>query len=86
MLWQRMAFATGARVIVVQTSQLSDNGIGPLPPGFANRLVSYPATYVSETDFLANLPNYAVKLRIPGTEPLSGGLGEFGTVLFMTRR
>lgn len=85
MLWQRMAFATNDPAIVVQTSQLSDNGMGPLPEGFTNRPVSYPATYIRENDLLAALPDYSVSVRIPSDVSLSGGLATFGTVLLMER-
>jgi hypothetical protein len=85
MLWQRMAFATGERSIVVQTSQLSDNGMGPLPPGFENRPVSYPATFVTEHEFMNCLPGYWAAIRVPGTETAFGGLAVFGTVLLLVR-
>lgn len=84
MLWQRTAFAHKDRVVVVQTSRLSDNGMGPLPPEFKDRTVAYPATYVTEHELLAACEGYRVVLRVPSSEPLHGGLGTFGTVLLLS--
>jgi hypothetical protein len=85
MLWQRMAFAARQRTIVIQTSRLADNGMGPLPPEFKGRPVSYPATYVTETEFLESCSGYRVAVRVPSSESTSDGLATFGTVLLLAK-
>jgi putative methyltransferase (TIGR04325 family) len=43
----RTAFASGEETLVrVQRSHLSENGPGPLPPGFAERTVRYPNVFL----------------------------------------
>lgn len=37
--------------IIVQESRLRDNGPGPLPDGFTDRLVRYPNTFVPKDEF-----------------------------------
>jgi putative methyltransferase (TIGR04325 family) len=85
MLWQRMAFAKAERLIVVQTSRLAENGMGPLPPAFKDRQITYPATYVTEAEFMQSVAGYSVVVRIPGSDATSDGLATFGTVLLLGR-
>lgn len=41
----------GATRIIVQSSRLADNGPGPLPQGFTDRLVRYPNTFIPRAEF-----------------------------------
>ncbi len=43
-------------VIVIHNSKLSWNGIGDLPEGYKDKIISYPFTFISESKFL-NLLN-----------------------------
>jgi len=38
-------------IVIVQESNLSDNGPGALPEGFTDRKVSYPVTFSSQSEF-----------------------------------
>jgi len=58
-LWQ------GRRLVAVQVSQLSDNGLGPMPPGVPNRTVRYPITFLNIHDVVQALaPNYEIALAL----------------------
>jgi putative methyltransferase (TIGR04325 family) len=85
MLWQRMMFSNGLRTIVVSTTRLWQNGMGPLPPGFEDREVKYPEVFVTEAEFLAGHRDYRVTVQIPGTELHADGLARFGDVLLLER-
>lgn len=78
-LWQRFPIAKQTNAIVVQVSRLADNGIGPLPPGFADREIRYPCTYLTESNFLREFsPNYRTVLRVPSAETTCDGLATSG--------
>jgi putative methyltransferase (TIGR04325 family) len=47
----RGAVALGPRRVIVQTSRLSENGPGDMPPGVRDREVRYPLTFMSRTSF-----------------------------------
>jgi putative methyltransferase (TIGR04325 family) len=52
LLLSRLGLTAGPHdVVVVHQSRLSDNGPGPLPPGFQDGLCRYPMTYVRQSDF-----------------------------------
>jgi putative methyltransferase (TIGR04325 family) len=50
LLLTRLALTDGPDLITVQRSMLADNGRGPMPPGIANKRVSYPAIFVNRDD------------------------------------
>lgn len=78
-LWQRFPIAKQREAIVLQVSHLADNGVGPLPPGFVDREISYPCTYLTESSFLHEFStHYRTVLRVPGTEITSDGLATSG--------
>lgn len=78
-LWQRFPIAKQTEAIIVQVSRLADNGIGPLPPGFADREIHYPCTYLTESSFLHEFStHYRTVLRVPGAEMTSDGLATSG--------
>lgn len=53
------------RLITVQRSDLRSNGIGPLPPGFRNRPVFYPAVFESKAEFEGVLrEHYDIRLSL----------------------
>jgi putative methyltransferase (TIGR04325 family) len=63
----RLALAHGNYPIVsIQESRLSDNGPGPLPPGFKDGLSRYPVTFAAEKQVESLLTErYRVLLRLP---------------------
>jgi putative methyltransferase (TIGR04325 family) len=78
--WQRLAIATKQRAVVVQTSRLSDNTLGPLPRDFINREIRYPRTYLTETEFLDGfVPLYKTVVRVPGMRSTPDDLATLGS-------
>ena len=63
-VFNRLGLSRGPQdVVVVQESQLSENGPGPMPGGLRDRTVRYPATYLQESAFYDALrQNYEVIL------------------------
>ena len=57
----RRAVALGPRRVTVQTSRLSDNGPGEMPPGVRDREVRCPLTFISRTSF-RNIIGYRYRL------------------------
>ena len=52
-------------IISVQTSNLSDNGPGPLPDGFINKKIKYPITFINKYEFETILKiKYDIKIII----------------------
>lgn len=52
LLFSRMCFSRQNRdVIILQKSLLSENGFGPMPPGFTDREIFYPQTSVQKEKF-----------------------------------
>lgn len=60
MFFNRMMFNTGKNdLITIQQSQMADNGPGPMPVNFTNKLIRYPHTNMSYSRFnQAFLPEY----------------------------
>lgn len=53
LFFNRMMFNTGSKdLVTIQQSQMADNGPGPIPQGFQNKLIRYPHTNLSYTNFL----------------------------------
>jgi putative methyltransferase (TIGR04325 family) len=48
----RFPIHRGSRCVGVQTSMLSQNGPGPMPPGIPEREVRYPVTFLLETEVM----------------------------------
>lgn len=52
LLFSRMCFSRQNNdLIILQKSQLSENGFGPMPPGFKDREIYYPQTSVQKDKF-----------------------------------
>lgn len=52
-------------LVTIQTSKLSENGPGPLPPQYTDGIVTYPTTYVSKLDVEKILnERYRIKFKI----------------------
>ncbi len=49
-------------IVGVQASQLSKNGLGPMPPNVADREIKYPVTVMKLDDILQTLNRYIVVL------------------------
>jgi putative methyltransferase (TIGR04325 family) len=49
-------------LVGLQTSPLSENGIGPMPPNIANRLVTYPVTFTNFDDVVRILAGYEIAM------------------------
>lgn len=83
-LWHR------PMVVGVQTSPLSANGIGPMPPGIADRPIRYPVTFVPIADILRTLAaqGYAVTsvMASPSSNYAVAGAGVPGVSLMFRRR
>lgn len=63
-LWQRMALTKASTAFtIVQVSQLSHNGPGPLPDGVQDREIRYPLTYYPETAFIDGHDGYQLVCR-----------------------
>jgi putative methyltransferase (TIGR04325 family) len=48
----------GAQVVGLQSSLLSQNGIGPMPPNVADRLVTYPVTFANFDEVMRAFADY----------------------------
>lgn len=56
---------SNTEIISIQSSRLSDNGPGPLPRNFKDRVVTYPVTYVGIALVEAILEeNYSIQFKI----------------------
>jgi len=53
---------TGAERIGLQETTLAQNGLGPMPPYIADRLVRYPVTFIDFGEMLRALDNYRLML------------------------
>jgi putative methyltransferase (TIGR04325 family) len=54
----------GAQVVGLQTSPLSANGIGPMPPNISDRQVRYPVTFTNFDDVMRTLAGYEIALAM----------------------
>jgi putative methyltransferase (TIGR04325 family) len=45
-----------------QTSALAENGIGPMPPNIADRMVTYPVTFTNFDDVMQTLAGYEIAM------------------------
>ena len=50
----RMGLSQDQKVITIQESSLGTNGPGPLPPGFTDKLIDYPVSFIPKSE-LSNL-------------------------------
>jgi putative methyltransferase (TIGR04325 family) len=54
-----------AQTVGVQTSPLAANGIGPMPPHIADRLITYPVTFVNFDQVMQILADYEIAMSMP---------------------
>jgi putative methyltransferase (TIGR04325 family) len=54
-----------AETVGVQTSPLAANGIGPMPPHIADRLITYPVTFVNFDQVVQILSDYEIAMSMP---------------------
>ena len=54
----------GAQVVGLQTSPLSANGIGPMPPHIPDRQVQYPVTFANFDEVMRILGGYEIALAL----------------------
>jgi putative methyltransferase (TIGR04325 family) len=52
------------QTVGLQRSPLSANGIGPMPPGVADRQVAYPVTFVNFDDVMRTLSAYEIAMSM----------------------
>ena len=53
-------------IITIQESRLSDNGPGPMPPGFKDGVARYPVTFAAQTRIESMLSeDHKILLRLP---------------------
>lgn len=52
------------QLVGLQSSALSRNGIGPMPPNIADRLVTYPITFTNFDDVMQVLAGYEIAMSI----------------------
>ena len=57
-----------AKLVAVQPSPLSANGIGPMPPTIADRQVKYPITFINLDDVMRVFSAYDIVLVYPSKE------------------
>jgi hypothetical protein len=69
MLWSKLALREGERRHYVQTSRLSENGPGPLPPGSVDREIRHSVTEISRDGFFAAHRDYRVAWAFVDTYP-----------------
>jgi putative methyltransferase (TIGR04325 family) len=50
------------QIVGMQTSTLSENGIGPMPPNVADRLVNYPVTFTNIDEVMQTLAGYEIAM------------------------
>ena len=80
-LWLTRVKTTAAKQIFIQRTYLSENGPGPLPPGFTNRLVAYPRTELPASDYENVLATrYDIKLRIDEGHGMRGWFNSLAQV------
>jgi len=53
-----------ARLVGMQTSALSENGIGPMPPFIADRLIACPITFINFDDVMNVFSEYEIALTL----------------------
>jgi putative methyltransferase (TIGR04325 family) len=53
------------QAVGLQTSPLSANGIGPMPPQIADRPITYPVTFVNFDAMMQALADYEIALAMP---------------------
>ena len=51
----RLPLWRGEQLVTIQESQLSSNGLGPLPPGIADALIRYPDTLVNLDELMRRI-------------------------------
>lgn len=87
-LLARFPFWRAAQVVGVQISNLTGNGIGPMPPNIPDRQVAYPVTFVNIDDVLAIFNGYeaAVLTPSPSTEYSVCGQGVPGLSIVFRRK
>jgi putative methyltransferase (TIGR04325 family) len=61
----RFPWWRGPQTVGVQPSTLADNGIGPMPPNVADRLVRYPVTFTNIDEIFRALEGYEMALAMP---------------------
>ncbi len=54
-----------AQTVGLQTSPLSANGIGPMPPHIADRPITYPVTFVNFDNVMRILADYEIAMAMP---------------------
>jgi putative methyltransferase (TIGR04325 family) len=54
-----------AQVVGVQTSPLSANGIGSMPPHIADRPISYPITFTNFDEAMQTFTGYEIVMSVP---------------------
>ncbi len=54
-----------AQTVGLQTSPLSANGIGPMPPQIADRPITYPVTFVNFDTMMRIFADYEIALAMP---------------------
>jgi putative methyltransferase (TIGR04325 family) len=83
-LWHRPT------LIGVQTSPLSANGIGPMPPGIADRPIRYPVTFVPMSDVMRTFEAHGYGISSAMASPSSNyevaGGGVPGVTLLLRLR
>jgi putative methyltransferase (TIGR04325 family) len=73
-LLSRIGLTQNEGFTIIQTSQLSANGPGPMPEGIVDEPTSYPATFLNQKAFEnAVSPNYTIVARY------SDGFGNYDT-------
>lgn len=61
----RFPWWMGPQTVGLQPSTLAGNGIGPLPPGMADREIMYPVTFTNFNDVLRTLSDFDIALVVP---------------------
>jgi putative methyltransferase (TIGR04325 family) len=61
----RFPWWMGPQTVGLQPSTLAGNGIGPLPPGMADREITYPVTFTNFNDVLRTLSDFEIALVVP---------------------
>jgi putative methyltransferase (TIGR04325 family) len=77
-----------AQIVGLQTSPLSDHGIGPMPSSIANRQIEYPITFTNFDHVMQTLADYDIKLAIPSPSAAYGVRGQHVqgiTIIFRLR-
>ena len=61
----RFPWWMGPQTVGLQPSTLAGNGIGPMPPGMADREITYPVTFTNFNDVLRTLCDFDIALVVP---------------------